>query len=136
MRSVLLVAAASLASILISPAPGSAQAFSEPMVRNGPSAPAGPFVRQRSFSGVFAPGFGCDGRDRRGHDGRRRAVFDGCAAFGAAGYFDEDINRDWDSDSFNDWWHDRPDRAYPRWISHNDNCTPDRMWWSGSGWHC
>ena len=45
-------------------------------------------------------------------------------------------NRGWDSDSFNDWWHDRPDRAYPRWVQHNQNCTPDRMWWSGSGWHC
>lgn len=45
-------------------------------------------------------------------------------------------NRGWDPDSFNDWWHDRPDRAYPRWVQHNQNCTPDRMWWSGSGWHC
>jgi hypothetical protein len=45
-------------------------------------------------------------------------------------------NRSWDPDSYNDWWHDRPDRAYPRWVQHNENCTPDRMWWSGSGWHC
>lgn len=45
-------------------------------------------------------------------------------------------NQSWRSDSFNDWWHDRPDRAYPRWIQHNQNCTVDRMWWSGSGWHC
>ena len=45
-------------------------------------------------------------------------------------------NQSWRSDSYNDWWHDRPDRAYPRWVQHNQNCTVDRMWWSGSGWHC
>lgn len=43
---------------------------------------------------------------------------------------------DWAPDTGNDWWHDRPDRAFPRWVRHNENCTPDRMWWSGSGWHC
>jgi len=48
-------------------------------------------------------------------------------------------NRSWESDSYNDWWHDRPDRAYPRWVSEQrmrGTCEPDRMWWSGSGWHC
>jgi hypothetical protein len=43
---------------------------------------------------------------------------------------------DWAADAGNDWWNDRPDRAFPRWVQHNQNCTPDRMWWSGSGWHC
>lgn len=45
-------------------------------------------------------------------------------------------DRDWSPESGNDWWNDRPDRAFPRWVRHNQNCTPDRMWWSGSGWHC
>jgi hypothetical protein len=45
-------------------------------------------------------------------------------------------NRNWESDSYNDWWHDRPDRAYPRWVQHNRDCASDRMWWSGQGWHC
>lgn len=45
-------------------------------------------------------------------------------------------NRSWLPGSYNDWWHDRPDRAYPRWVQHNRNCEPDRMWWSGKGWHC
>ena len=45
-------------------------------------------------------------------------------------------NRSWESDSYNDWWHDRPDRAFPRWVRHNKDCAPDRMWWSGGGWHC
>src|SRR5574338_872626 len=43
-------------------------------------------------------------------------------------------NRTFDPDSFNDWWHDRPDRAFPRWIFNNQNC--ERMWWSGGGWRC
>ena len=40
----------------------------------------------------------------------------------------------WKSDSFNDWWHDRPERAYPRWMTSNQNC--DRMWWGGGAWRC
>ena len=46
---------------------------------------------------------------------------------------------DWASNSGNSWWHDRPDRAYPRWVQEQrrtGTCDPDRMWWSGSGWHC
>jgi hypothetical protein len=46
---------------------------------------------------------------------------------------------DWRADSGNDWWNDRPDRAYPRWVQDQrarGTCDPDRMWWSGSGWHC
>ena len=48
-------------------------------------------------------------------------------------------DRDWRADSGNDWWNDRPDRAYPRWVQEQrerGSCDPDRMWWSGSGWHC
>jgi hypothetical protein len=136
MKPVLLVAAASLATFLI---PGaSAQALTNGShFRNGPSAPPGPFVSGRPAEGRFAPGFACDGRDMRRRDGRAHGAIDGCAAFPAGwGYFDQDINRSWAPDSFNDWWNDRPDRAYPRWIFHNQDCTPDRMWWSGSGWHC
>lgn len=47
-------------------------------------------------------------------------------------------NRSWDPDSYNDWWNDRPDRAYPRWVQEQRGgpCSEDRMWWSGTGWHC
>ena len=47
-------------------------------------------------------------------------------------------DRDWAPRSGNGWWHDRPDRAYPRWVQEQrgHDCSPDRMWWSGSGWHC
>jgi hypothetical protein len=57
---------------------------------------------------------------------------------GAWGYYygDYDANRAFASDKYNDWWHDRPDRSFPRWVQNNQNCAPDRMWWSGNGWHC
>ena len=47
-------------------------------------------------------------------------------------------DRDWAPNTGNDWWNSRPDRAYPRWVQeqHGQACAPERMWWSGSGWHC
>lgn len=48
-------------------------------------------------------------------------------------------DRDWAPESGNGWWHDRPDRAFPRWVQEQrarGTCDPDRIWWSGSGWHC
>lgn len=137
MKSVLLVAT-SLA-VLVSPAAStSAQEFTGgQQFRDGPGAPSERFTMRPMFRGGFGSAFDCDGRDGRHRHGRRNIALSECAAFPVGlGYFDQDINRSWDSDSFNDWWNDRPDRAYPRWIYHNQNCTPDRMWWSGSGWHC
>ena len=40
----------------------------------------------------------------------------------------------WRSDSFNDWWHDRPDRAYPRWMPNNQNC--EKRWYQGDVLKC
>jgi hypothetical protein len=40
----------------------------------------------------------------------------------------------WRSDSFNDWWHDRPDRAFPRWVANNRDCQ--RRYWAGGDWRC
>ena len=66
-----------------------------------------------------------DGRFRRhrGHDG-------------TVVVYDRDYQGDssWRSDSFNDWWHDKPERSYPRWMVSNQNC--DRMWWGGGAWRC
>jgi hypothetical protein len=87
----------------------------------------------------------CDFRDRRDgrhdRDGRRhRERRISCDIF-AAGWGAPEAwalynNRGWDSDSYNDWWHDRPDRAFPRWVRNNRDCSPDRLWWSGAGWRC
>jgi len=147
MKSMLLVAAA--ATVLLSPTVASAQSFWEGShMRNGPSASAGPFVQESRSLGIVGNPFGCgrDGRDGR-HDGgrhhhadHRRGVANDCGLFGASwGYYDPEVNRSWDSDSYNDWWQDRPDRAYPRWVQEQQargTCDPDRVWWSGSGWHC
>jgi hypothetical protein len=147
MKTVLLVAAA---SVVLSPSAASAQSFwGGSHMRNGPSAPAGPFVQESRTPGVAGTAFGCDGRDWRDgrHGGDRhhrgdhmRAAVSDCGLFGAGwGYYDPEVNRSWDSDSYNDWWQDRPDRAYPRWVQEQQargTCDPDRVWWSGSGWHC
>ena len=43
-------------------------------------------------------------------------------------------NQSWQPDSYNDWWNDRPDRAYPRWMSRNQDCS--RQWYSGDTLRC
>lgn len=72
-------------------------------------------------------GFGGDRRDHR----RRHRDSDGDVFIGE---WPQQGDTAWRSDSFNDWWHDRPDRAYPRWMLSNQNC--DRMWWGGGAWRC
>jgi hypothetical protein len=49
-------------------------------------------------------------------------------------YGDFDGNRSFDPDKWNDWWHDRPDRAYPRWMTRNQDCA--RRWYSGDVLTC
>jgi len=69
---------------------------------------------------------GSDRFDRRRLRGTSDTVF----------VYDRDWEGDsaWRSNSFNDWWHERPDRSMPRWVRNNQNC--ERMWWSGGGWRC
>ena len=93
-----------------------------------------------------------DGRDRdgrhgdhwRGRDGRggrdglngrdrRDRHFSETVNVGYYG-LDFDGNRSFDADRWNDWWHERPYRSYPRWVQQNDRC--ERLWWSGGGWRC
>lgn len=79
----------------------------------------------------------CRDNDRRHMRRDRRFDCDGFAY--ADGEWARYNNRSWEPDSYNDWWNDRPDRAYPRWVQEQHmrgSCDPDRMWWSGSGWHC
>lgn len=111
MRAILL-AIASLAVAL--PVPAAAQSVSDASftARSGSSAHHGSFGRH----------------DRRRHRDRDDGVF----------FYDyyRDYQGDtaWKSDGFNDWWHDRPDRAYPRWVTNNQNC--ERKWWAGSELRC
>lgn len=40
----------------------------------------------------------------------------------------------WRPESFNDWWHERPNRSYPAWVQRNQNCQ--RTWWQGEELRC
>ena len=78
-----------------------------------------------------------DGRDRgdfRRDDDDRRDRRRGDAGLILYSYGGGVSDRAFQPDSFNDWWHDRPDRAYPAWIARNRNC--EREYWSGGGWRC
>lgn len=96
-----------------------------------------------------------DGHHDGGHHRRDRNRFDrddflngnarlsGRTPDGAWGYYegDYDANRSFDADKWNDWWHERTNRSYPRWVqesqaSPSGTCDTSRMWWSGAGWHC
>lgn len=74
-----------------------------------------------------------DGRDF--HDRRRHRRFHETVVVHGPSIF-WDANRSFDPDRWNDWWHERPWRAYPRWVTSNQNCAPDRMWWGGGAWRC
>ena len=137
----MLLGLASLAAIAVPAAPAAAQdgsrlGFVERDVNS---------FRDRRSGGFGARdnGFRCDFRGRRdfsdrGRRGDRRGGGGGCdVSVGTWHYGGEWAlynNRTWESDSYNDWWHDRPDRSYPRWISTNQDCQ--RQWWSGGGWRC
>jgi hypothetical protein len=133
--------AAAVAAIAI-PSAGGAQSWTGAAFTAGPAfAPDSSGVTVHRGSSSVNGGFaGGDRRFRHGegsgrHDRSRNRGGDDLF-LGGWGYYDPDVNRSWDSDSYNDWWHDRPDRAYPRWVQHNQPCEPDRMWWGGGVWRC
>ena len=118
MRVVLLAAAATLAAIALPAASAEAQSGAAAGF-TGSSVSSGQFIGSPSFRGGFR------------HDRRRNRDFDG-----AAFLYDREYQGDtvWRADSYNDWWHERPWRSYPAWVTRNQNC--ERQWWSGGGWHC
>ena len=141
MRALLGFAAASAAVIAFSPA-------------TAQSAGIAGFSSSRAFSARpvsppppgYPPGFLSGGdfrRHCRGEHCRHIRVGDDipvAAGYGygyGAGYYgygDYDANRSFSPDKWNDWWHERPERAFPRWMSQNKNC--ERIWYSGAGWRC
>ena len=74
----------------------------------------------------------------RGRRDDRRGRRNGSVVVDSLGYYGGEWalhnNRSFESDSYNDWWHDRPDRACPRWMSQNQDCQ--RQYWTGAGWRC
>lgn len=137
----LLLAAAPVAALIILSTPAVAASSSggsaaSVTVHHGFIGRGTPELREGAFACQQRSGRHFDRHDRRhGHD-----FDDDCGFFdGGLGYLDPgdyDANRSFNPDLWNDWWHERPNRAYPRWVQQNQNCTADRMWWSGSGWHC
>lgn len=126
----LLVAAAFTAALTFTTAPAGAQ---HAVGIGIPNAKTSHFVGSTN-----SPDLGTCGVNDGRRDGRDRVVHcDGWAY--ADGSWALANNRSFEPNSYNDWWNDRPDRAYPRWVQEQrarGTCEPDRMWWSGSGWHC
>ena len=128
----LLVTAASFAALIATPASADHREH-----RGFPNAASAGVTVHRG-GGAFVVG-GFHDRDRHDrHDGRSdRRDFDGDDGFGNFYYsYDFDGNRSFDPDKWNDWWHERPWRAYPRWVQYNRNCDPSRMWQGGGVWRC
>ena len=78
-----------------------------------------------------------DRRDGRRGDGRRRGGGGGCIAGGSGWYGGEWAlynNRSWESDSYNDWWHDEPNHSQPAWVRNNQDCQ--RQWFAGDTLRC
>jgi hypothetical protein len=117
---------AALAAFTVSTA--SAQA--EPLTGN-PTAPADRFGASPLLRGDLCRDFRTDRNgDRRRFDRcRSDVVMDWYG--GEWAYYN---NRSFAPDSYNDWWHDRPDRAYPAWMRHNRDCQ--RQWFSGDVLRC
>ena len=143
MKSALLAAALSIAAIASPSVPARAQDFTNGGFHGGDFTGSDfsgvfPAVTQNQGWGIHArSGFGVgrhhhDGDHHRRHDGR----FDDGVVLG--GYYGGEWalynNRSWEPDSFNDWWHDNPERAYPAWMQHNQHC--DRMWYRGDTLVC
>lgn len=119
MRALSLAVAAPLAAIAIPAAPAYAQFAA------GPGSGASVAVHR-------------GGDDDKEHDWRRHRRLPVTVVVGAPWGAPEGWalynNRSWEPESFNDWWHERPHRSYPRWVQSNQNC--DRMWWGGGVWRC
>lgn len=133
MHRVLLDAAASIAALLaLTPASAGVAATASF------GAISGGHAFRSGLSAVPANSRYSDFR-RGGRHFRHIRVTDFGPGYYPSGYYDYgdyDANRSFDPDKWNDWWHERPERAFPRWVWSNHNCSPDRMWYSGSGWRC
>jgi len=122
----LLLTAAAAAAALTFTSPAAAQSF---------TSSSGGSWGSRPFVGIPADSNGGGVRIHRGHDRSGRGFADtGYFAPGYNDYGDYDANRSFDPEKWNDWWHDRPDRAFPRWMSRNQDCA--RRWYSGDVLTC
>ena len=110
MRALLFAAAVSLAAIALSPVPASAE--------------------DRPRSGFVSAPSGFNGGDFGRGDRRRSRGTDTIVVYDR-GYQGDSA---WRAESFNDWWHERPNRSYPAWVLRNRDCQ--RTWWQGETLTC
>lgn len=97
--------------------------------------PEDPFVGVPNAKGALGT-FGGSGQGGADHFGRsgRGSSGSGGGVWVNGGEWARYNNPAWRSDGFNDWWHDRPDRAYPAWMRNNQNCQ--RQWYAGNVLRC
>ena len=134
MRMMLLGLAAPIAAIAIPAAPAAAFDPAAPQFTSAASVTVhrgGPSRSGAEFRGDWRDG-DRDRRDRRRdrRDRRDDRDFDGVL------FLDREWQGDsaWRANSYNDWWHERPHRSYPRWVRSNSDC--ERMWQGGGVWRC
>ena len=97
------------------------------------SSPAAAGDRDRGFTAIpsttIHSGFGGGFDDRFRRDRRLRGT-------DTVLVYDRDYQGDtaWRPESFNDWWHERPNRSYPAWVLRNRDCQ--RRYWQGETLTC
>lgn len=129
MRTMLLGLAAPLAAIAFPAAPAAALDPAHSQFTVGAAASVTVHRGGPHFNGDFRRHRHGDGRFHR--DRRRGRNLDGFVYFDDREYQGDTV---WRHNSYNDWWHERPNRSFPRWVQNNQNC--ERQWWSGAGWRC
>jgi hypothetical protein len=120
MRALLALAAATIAAVAL-PVSSASAADRDGAFTGIPSTSV-----QSGFGGGFVDGFDRGfRRDRRSIRGTDTVIV-----------YDRDYQGDtaWRAESFNDWWHERPNRSYPAWVLRNRDCQ--RMWWDGAALRC
>ena len=129
MHRLLLTAAASAAALIVA-SPSVAQSLGAAGFSSSPGFTRLPGLTARPVTSTI-------GGARQGHR-HHIHVGDGASpAYYPSGYNDfgdYDANRSFDPDKWNDWWHERPERAFPRWMSRNQDCA--RQWYSGDVLTC
>ncbi len=123
MRALVFGLAATIAAISVPATAGSQDVFvGIPNANASPPALSG---------GGFQVGVGSGLSDHRFDRRRRGDISTGIWVNG--GEWAKHNNRSFQSDSYNDWWHDQPWRSQPAWVRNNQGC---RAYWSGGGWRC
>jgi len=128
MTKMLLAAAGPILAIALTASGAQAQNFSSSTTS-----------RDRAVGSFVDPAFGACGSFRgRSHDGDRRRGRVACSTDVVMSWYGGEWahwnNKTWEPTSYNDWWHEEPSRAYPAWMSRNQDCQ--RQWYSGDTLRC